>query len=121
MLDSVADFFGLTLNRLLDALVAWLIPMYQIVVIKTELREQTIHCIYMRLKRLVGPYVGDIDSKLIQLMPNEKRSMALERLLFRAHQCDAVFLGTTHDSLQTTAKTRGARESVVANVAAFVA
>ena len=60
--------------------------------------------------------MGNIDSKLVEFMPNEKRSMALERLLFRAHQCNAVFLGTTHYSFQTISKTRSVRETVVANV-----
>ena len=95
--------------------------MYQIVAIKTELCEQTIHCICMRLKSLVGQYVSDIDPKPIKFVPDEKGSMAVERLLLSAHQCNSVFFGTTHDSFQAVAKSRSVREPVVANAAAFVA
>ena len=75
----------------------------------------------MRLERSIDQDMRDLNPLLVQFLANEKDPMAFERFLLGAHQRNAVLLRATQDPLQTIAKHRLARDSIIADASAFVA
>lgn len=49
----------------------------------------------MRLQSTVRMYMQHIHSLLIEGKGDKERAVAVYRLLFRTHECDSVFRGTT--------------------------
>ena len=83
--------------------------------------EQPVHRVVMGLEPSVGEDMGHGDAAFDQAAADQDRAVAIERLLLRAHQRDAIVLRTPDHPVDPLAEESGPRHAVVAHLPVLVA